>query len=100
MKPLIEFDEQHVDRMRKSIIASIMDCGYDANTQTIILRNAEVCRALTSVMAAILSGSPEAKTAQGLKRIAERFAKDLRKDVLALRDQPSPFEAISQTNIN
>ena len=99
MKPPGQFDEDYSTRISNACVKAIVAESLDPETNTTVLRNAEIYGALMRIMATMVATSKAADTPADVQNLAVDFAKDLIKHIAtakATMQRPgrSPFSVI------
>jgi hypothetical protein len=104
MRPAGEFDHDYCRKIQDACLKAILEASIDPATNTAMLRNAEITRALLRISATLTATSKEARSPTQIRHLAEDYARDFRRLVAANRaelDKSSdpPFAVLHQDEI-
>jgi len=96
MKPPGQFDHDYANAIQDACLRAILEASIDPATNTAVLRNSEITKALLMLMAMLAATSDEASSPTKIRHLAEDFAKDFRQLVTANMDKNGgpPFPVI------
>jgi Pyruvate/2-oxoacid:ferredoxin oxidoreductase gamma subunit len=83
MKPPGQFDHDYAKAIQDACIKAIIEASVDPATNTAVLRNSEITKALLRIMAMLAATSDEASSPTKIRHLAEDFAKEFRQLVTA-----------------
>ena len=83
MKPAGEFDHDYCRKIQSACLKAILEAAIDPATNTAMLRNAEISKALMRIMAMMAATSKNANSPTQIRHLAETYAKDFRQLVTA-----------------
>jgi hypothetical protein len=83
MKPAGAFDHEYCRKIQDACLRAILKASVDPATNTAMLRNAELAKALLRISATLPAASKEASSPIQIRHLAEDYAKDFRRLVTA-----------------
>jgi len=104
MKPSNYFDNDYCRKIHDACLRAIIEASIDPATNTAMLRNSEVTKALIRIMAMLTATSKSAGSPTQVRHLAEDFAKDFRQLVTANKasmekDGGPPFPILHQDEL-
>ncbi len=104
MKPAGEFDHDYCRKVQDACLKAILEASIDPATNTAMLRNAEISQALLRISATLTATSKEASSPTQIRHLAEDYAKDFRRLVVANRAELNkhsdpPFAVLYQDEL-
>ncbi len=104
MKPAGEFDHDYCRKVQDACLKAILEASIDPATNTAMLRNAEISKALLRISATLTATSKEASSPTQIRHLAEDYAKDFRRLVAANRAELNkhsdpPFAVLHQDEL-
>ena len=104
MNPAGEFDHDYCRKIQDACLKAILEASIDPATNTAMLRNAEISKALLRISAMLTATAKEASSPTQISHLAETFAKDFRQLVAANRasmdkDGGPPFPVLHQDEL-
>ncbi len=85
MKPAGEFNHDYCRKIQDACLKAILEASIDPATNTAMLRNAEIAKALLRISATLTATSNEASSPTQIRHLAEDYAKDFRRLVAVNR---------------
>jgi hypothetical protein len=80
-------DEAYIHKIQAAVLKAIVEASLDPTGQASMLKSAEICSALTTVMAHMIATSDGAKTPAGIRELVDHYAKRLKARARCAREE-------------